>query len=86
MNQKLKAELELKIYVCQCLIDGKKFHIDDSQRQKLPVECMTKTEAKKKGFVLKRGAKPVGEWGFQIVTGGRGYGVLYLSSSFKVEK
>lgn len=83
MNQKLKKHLEKTIYISQCILEGKVFHIDDSEIDSVPVAVMTKTAAKKKGLVLKRGAKPVGHWGWQLPVGGRAHGDLYLAERFK---
>tara|TARA_Y100000034_G_C6772145_1_gene344506 strand:- start:324 stop:590 length:267 start_codon:yes stop_codon:yes gene_type:complete len=84
MNKKLKAYLEKKIEISQKLLEGKMFYVRDSQIDCVPVPVMTVTAAKKKGLVLKRGAKMVGEWRFTLSrANGTGYGNLFLSSSFK---
>lgn len=84
MNKKLKAYLEKKIEISQRLLEGKMFYVHDSQIDCVPVPVMTVTAAKKKGLVLKRGAKMVGEWRFTLSrANGTGYGNLFLSSSFK---
>lgn len=84
MDAKTKQFLKLKMHICQCLIDGKTFHIRNSEIDCVPVPVMTKTAAKKQGLVLKRGAKKVGTWDFQIgATSARAGGDLYLAKSFK---
>lgn len=83
MNQRLKRKLEKTIYIAQCMLDGKVFCVSDSEIDLVPVPVMTKSKAKKRGLVLKRGAKPVGSWGWQIPNGGRAYGELYLADRFK---
>jgi hypothetical protein len=86
MNQKLKKRLQKTIEISQCLLEGKVFCVSDSEIDYVPVPVMTRTAAKKRGLVLKRGAKPVGSWGWQIPTGGRANGDLYLSERFKKAK
>ncbi|MEN3159571.1 hypothetical protein ABC502_14420 [Alkalimonas sp. NCh-2] len=84
MDQKTKNYLELKIKICQALLNGVVFHVRNSEIDCVPVPVMTKTAAKKNGLVLKRGAKKVGTWDFQIgATSARGGGDLYLTKSFK---
>ncbi|WP_010322991.1 hypothetical protein [Marinobacterium stanieri] len=83
MNQKLRHQLETTIRVAQCLLNGEQFHVSDSEIECIPVPVTTKTMAKTKGLVLKRGAKRVGTWSFQLATGGKGRGDLYLETSFK---
>lgn len=84
MDAKTKQFLELKIRICQCLLVGQTFHIRNSEIECVPVPVMTKTAAKKLGLELKRGAKKVGTWDFQIgATSARGGGDLYLAKSFK---
>jgi hypothetical protein len=84
MDQKTKQYLETKIRICQCLLDGRIFHVKNSEIDCVPVEVMTKTAAKKKGLVLKRGAKKVGTWDFQLgANSARACGDLYLAKSFK---
>jgi len=83
MNQKLKRHLEKSIYISQCMLEGRPFHISDSEIDFVPVPVMTRTNAKKRGLVLKRGAKPVGHWSWQLPVGGRAHGDLYLAKRFK---
>lgn len=84
MDAKTKRYLKLKIEICQKLLAGELFHVDNSDIDCVPVKVMTKTAAKKQGLVLKRGAKRVGTWNFQIgQTSARANGDLYLAKSFK---
>lgn len=84
MNQKLRHQLETTIRFAECLLADKLFHVHNSEINLMPVTVMTKTAAAKKGLVLKRGAKRVAIWNFQIGgTSARGGGDLYLASSFK---
>lgn len=84
MNQKLRQQLETTIRFAECLLSGQQFHVYNSEIDQIPVPVMTKTAAAKKGLVLKRGAKRVAIWDFQIGgTSARGGGDLYLASSFK---
>lgn len=84
MDAKTKRYLELKIEICQKLLAGKIFHVKNSEIDCVPVKVMTITAAKKQGLVLKRGAKKVGTWNFQIgATSARATGDLYLAKSFK---
>lgn len=86
MNQKTKSNLTKVIYIAQCLLDGKVFHVLNSDIDLVPLKVMTKTASKKKGLVLKRGAKKVGTWDFQLGSGSaRAGGDLYLASSFKAD-
>lgn len=84
MDHKTKQYLETKIRICQCLLEGRIFHVKNSEIDCVPVEVMTKTAAKKKGLILKRGAKKVGTWDLQVgATSVRAGGDLYLAKSFK---
>lgn len=84
MDAKTKQYLEMQIRICQCLLAGQTFHVRNSEIECVPVKVLTKTAAQKKGLVLKRGAKKVGTWDFQIgATSARGGGDLYLAKSFK---
>lgn len=86
MNKKLRHQLETTIRVAQCMLNGEEFQISNSEIEGVPVPVTTKTEAKTRGLVLKRGAKRVGTWSFQLASGGRGRGDLYLETSFKPEE
>lgn len=86
MNRKTSYNLRKMIEIAQCLLEGKVFHVLNSEVDLVPIPVMTKTAAKKKGLVLKRGAKPVGTWNFQIgSTSARANGDLFLASSFKAK-
>jgi hypothetical protein len=89
MNKKLHADLNKTMDICCDIIQGREFHCTEAEMKCIPfyLFAMTKTAAKKKGLVLKRGAKRIGTMQWQIPTGGKAYGDLYLGSSFKpVEK
>ena len=86
MDAKLKEKLQITKYICECLLEGKKLHLINSDLSCAPayLGLTSKTAAAKQGMTLKRGAKPVGTWGFNLVGGsGRGGGDLYLGSKFK---
>ncbi len=84
MNKKLKRHLEETIRISQKMLKGELFHVVNSEIDCCPVGVSTKTAMKKKGYILKRGAKKVGTWSFNLCTAnGTGGGDLYLISSFK---
>lgn len=89
MNKKLYADLNKTMEICIDIMQGREFHCIEAEMKCIPfyLSVMTKTAAKKKGLVLKRGAKRIGTMEWQIPTGGKAHGDLYLGSSFKlVEK
>ncbi|SIQ14550.1 hypothetical protein [Marinobacterium stanieri] len=85
MNKQLRQRLEKTIQIAQSMLKEEEFHVSNSEIDCVPVPVTTKTAAKTKRWVLKRGAKRVGTWTFQIATGGKAHGDLYLETSFKRE-
>lgn len=85
MNKKLKQDLEKTVEICNSIANGEMFHCTMAELKCVPhfLFVKTKTEAKRQGLELKKGAKPVGSMEWQIPTGGKAYGDLYLGASFK---
>lgn len=83
MNKQLQHKLNKTAEICQQMLDGKKFSVSGSELDCVPVSVATKTAMDKKGFELKRGAKPVGSWSFYHSRGGWIRAELYLKTSFK---
>ncbi|SDZ95921.1 hypothetical protein [Marinobacterium iners] len=87
MNKSLRQQLEKTIQIAQAMLDGKAFHVSNSEIDCVPVPVMTQTAAKKQGLVLKRGARRVGTWGVRVAYGIASVkGDLYLASSFKPQE
>lgn len=86
-NKKDKARLEKTIEICQALLDGRVISLSDSELNCWPPQfpILSKSKAKKHGLVLKRGAKPVCEFIWQLTGGGKATGKFYLLTSYKLK-
>ena len=85
MDKKTIEDLKKTITICEAIINEKSFHVTAAQLKCIPsyLQVTTITAAKKKGLVLKRGAKPIGTMEWQIPTGGTAFGDLYIGARFK---
>lgn len=85
MNKKLEADLTKTMEICIDIMLGHHFHCTQAEMKCIPSYlCVkTKTQAKKQGLELKRGAKRIGTMEWHIPSGGKAYGDLYLGLSFK---
>lgn len=85
MNKVLEQNLEKTMNICIDIMLGIEFHCTAAELKCIPsyLGVKTYTAAKKQGLELKRGAKRIGTMEWQIPTGGKACGDLYLGSSFK---
>lgn len=85
MDKPTKEKLLTTISICQDLINGREFHVSDSEIDCIPhyLNAKSPSAAKKQGLVLKQRAKPIATLSFNGASRGRIYGKLYLGKSFK---
>ncbi|SEQ48695.1 hypothetical protein SAMN03080615_01645 [Amphritea atlantica] len=85
MDKKTKEKLAKTIKICQALLNDEPLDLCDGEIDCIPryLDIKSPSSAKKQGLVLKRGAKPIGEYSWQLPAGGRAYGKLYLGARFK---
>jgi len=77
--------LERTVGLTLRIAHGQPIHIDKKDLKLLPgyLDIKTKTQARKEGLELKRGAKPIGQCVWRLSVGGSATGDLYLGASFK---
>lgn len=88
MDKRTKEKLLLTISICQDLIEGRIFHVENSEIDCIPhyLAAKSPTAAKKQGLILKQRAKPIGTLSFNGASRGRICGKLYLGKSFKLKQ